>query len=119
MTESIVEKVAATIAVPDLIRAGKTWGDWEDWYQEAYRRDARAVLRVVAEFIDAPSVMGDTGVIYVCKACGEPVESEPCREHMPIACAAMAMGDLAEALEPLATEFGELVTYRQMTESPD
>lgn len=30
---------------------------------------------------DAPTIMGDTGIIYVCSVCGDPVESEPCREH--------------------------------------
>lgn len=98
MTDTIIEKVAATIAVPDLIRHGKTWGDWEDWQREPYRRDARQVLRVVAEFVDAPTVMGDTGIIYVCQACAEPVESEPCRAHQPIAYAAMGMADLSDAL---------------------
>jgi hypothetical protein len=102
MSDSIVEKVAATIAVPDLIRHGKTWGEWEDWQRAPYVRDARQVLRVVAEFIDAPSVMGDTGVIYVCQVCGEPIESEPCRDHMPIATAALAMSDLSDALTQLA-----------------
>jgi len=32
---------------------------------------------------DAETIMGETGVIYVCATCGEPVESEPCREHQP------------------------------------
>lgn len=108
MSDTLVEKVAATIAVPDLIRHAKTWGDWEEWQREPYRRDARAVLRVVAEFIDAPSVMGETGIIYVCRACGLPIESEPCREHMPIAFAAMGMPDLADALVALATGSGDL-----------
>jgi hypothetical protein len=98
MSDTVVEKVAATIAVPDLIRHAKTWGDWEDWQRAPYLRDARQVLRVVAEFIDAPTVMGDTGIIYVCRSCGEPVESEPCREHQPIAYAAMGMSDLSDAL---------------------
>ena len=30
---------------------------------------------------DAETIMGETGVIYVCAVCGDPVESEPCREH--------------------------------------
>jgi hypothetical protein len=32
---------------------------------------------------DAETIMGETGVIYVCAECGMPVESEPCKEHQP------------------------------------
>jgi hypothetical protein len=32
---------------------------------------------------DAATVMGDTGIIYVCAECRMPVESEPCKEHQP------------------------------------
>lgn len=32
---------------------------------------------------DAATIMGETGIIYVCAACGDPGESEPCREHQP------------------------------------
>lgn len=35
--------------------------------------------------LDAETVMGDTGIIYVCAECGMPVESEPCKDHQPVA----------------------------------
>lgn len=34
---------------------------------------------------DAEDVMGSTGIIWVCAACGTPIESEPCEDHQPIA----------------------------------
>ena len=44
---------------------------------------------------DALTVMGVTGIIYVCAGCGDPVESEPCREHQPSAYAeCVGSGDL-------------------------
>lgn len=34
---------------------------------------------------EAATVMGETGIIFVCAECGTPVESEPCEEHQPAA----------------------------------
>lgn len=47
-TPDLIEEVAATIAVPDLVRTHKTWGDLAEPQKESYRDAAREVARVVA-----------------------------------------------------------------------
>jgi len=53
--------------------------------------------------VDAPSVMGDTGVIYVCSVCQTPTESEPCQQHQPKAWAEAVAGTV---LDPRIQQFG-------------
>ena len=52
--------------------------------------DARG--RIIRQ--DAATIMGETGVIYVCSACGDPVESEPCPLHQPHAYAKCVGADV-------------------------
>jgi hypothetical protein len=51
-----------------------------------FKRDLRAFAKAEARN-DAPSVWSDAILPggYVCGTCEAPVESEPCREHQPIA----------------------------------
>lgn len=67
-------------------------------YQEAYRAGYDAALAEVqrqlsarAEAHDAPDVWDDTTAPggNVCAACREPVETQPCRAHQPLAWARM------------------------------
>lgn len=47
-SSELIDEVAATIAVPDLVRTRRTWGDLPETSKDSYRSAAEAALRVVA-----------------------------------------------------------------------
>jgi DNA polymerase-3 subunit epsilon len=51
--------------------------------ESEYRDEDFPTTWPIHERADAPDVMGETGVIYVCAACGMPIETEPCEQHQP------------------------------------
>ena len=96
-------------ALIESIAGGTISADERDRYISLSYEDAERIVDTIldeqarrAPIEDAENVMGDTGIIYVCAACGVPTESEPCAEHQPRAYA--RMGGIEDA-EPVAYEY--------------
>jgi hypothetical protein len=105
-------KQALADVVQTAVKRGASVEVTDEWVERNLEPTAGGASVVVGEQgpeplqvpgVDAPDVLGPTGVIYVCAACGDPIESEPCRRHQPAAWAEAVGNDAAEAY-PLADD---------------
>jgi hypothetical protein len=119
-------KQALADVVQTAVKRGASVEVTDEWVERNLEPTAGGASVVVGEQgpeplqvpgVDAPDVLGPTGVIYVCAACGDPIESEPCRRHQPAAWAA-AVGPEAAAAFPLPGEADRTTMARLRATAP-